>query len=194
MNSHLPYSNCIILLMGFAGVGKLTTAKELVKYPNFKLVDNHLWNNVIFRLIEQDGITPLPEKVWEKSGQVCDIVFETIRELSPEHFSFVFTQEMIEGDEYSKRFYEKILNLVKDKKSKFLPVRLECNEAELVRRVQIPARRDAYKTIDFNRAAKLVHEHQVFHTEHSNEITIDTTTVMPSNVVDIILRKLNALL
>lgn len=66
MNSHSPYSNCIILLMGFAGVGKLTTAKELVKYPNFKLVDNHLWNNVIFRLIEQDGITPLPEKVWKK--------------------------------------------------------------------------------------------------------------------------------
>lgn len=121
-------------------------------------------------------------------------MFETIRELSPECFSFVFTQEMIEGDEYPKRFYEKILNLVKDKKSKFLPVRLECNAAELVKRVQIPSRRDAYKTIDFNRAAKLVHENQVFRTEHPNEITVDTTTVMPSKVVDIILRKLNALL
>ncbi len=64
--------------MGFAGVGKLTTAKELAKYPNFRLVDNHTWNNPIFNLVRQDGFTALPETVWEKSGKICDIVFEAI--------------------------------------------------------------------------------------------------------------------
>lgn len=37
----MEYNNCIVLLIGFAGFGKLTTAKEIAKYPNFRLVDNH---------------------------------------------------------------------------------------------------------------------------------------------------------
>lgn len=177
--------------MGFAGVGKLTTAKELIKYPNFKLVDNHLWNNVVFRLIEQDGMTPLPKAVWEKSGKICDIVFETMRELSPKHFSFVLTQEMIEGDEYPQLFYKRVLDLVEYRKSTFLPVRLECSESELIKRVQIPSRRDACKTIHTGRASKLAREHQVFHTKHSNEATIDNTDLQPSEAAKIILEKLN---
>ena len=52
MNKHPQiYENCIVLIMGFAGTGKLTTAKVLAKYPNFRLVDNHTWNNPMFNLV-----------------------------------------------------------------------------------------------------------------------------------------------
>ena len=54
-NKHLktlkPYKNCIVLLMGFAVSGKLTTATALAKYPNFRLVDNHTWHDLIFNIV-----------------------------------------------------------------------------------------------------------------------------------------------
>lgn len=122
-NDHHALKNCIVLLMGFAGVGKLTIAKELASHPNFRLVDNHTWNNPIFNLINQDGITPLPETVWIKTGKICDVIFETMRELSPHDFSFVITQEMILDDEYPTLFYERVSQLATDRKAMFLPVR-----------------------------------------------------------------------
>ena len=97
MNNDRTYSNCIVLLMGFAGTGKLTIAKELAKYPNFRLVDNHTCINPIFNLITQEGVTPLSESAWRKAGKICDVIFETMLKLSPSHFSFVITQEMMKN-------------------------------------------------------------------------------------------------
>ncbi len=61
----------IHLLYGFPGVGKLTIANEMVGLlgasgHEVRLVDNHVINNQVFRLIEQDGLTPLPPVVWER--------------------------------------------------------------------------------------------------------------------------------
>lgn len=194
LEKEVTLNNCIVLLMGFAGTGKLTIAKKLIKHPNFRLVDNHTWNNPIFNLIRQDGITPIPEIAWQKSGKICDVIFETMRELSPTDFSFVITQEMIDGDAYPEQFYERVSQLVNDRKSTFLPVRLLCNESELIKRVQLPERRDFYKTIDAERASRLVRYHEVFHSHHPNELTIDVTAKKPVEVVEIILKKLNDLL
>lgn len=187
----MEYKNCIVLLMGFAGSGKFTIAKEIAKHPHFKLVDNHLWNNVIFRLIEQDGITPLPEAVWDKSGKVCNAVFETMKELSPNHFSFVITNEMIEGDKYPPMFFQKVVQLANERNSLLLPVRLICEEKELVRRVKTPERLNSYKTIDDNRAKQLSRNNKVFHSHHVNEITIDVTNLQPSEACKEILNNLD---
>lgn len=46
--------NTIIYLLGFPGTGKYTIAKEICKQADFKLVDNHLINNPLFTLIEND--------------------------------------------------------------------------------------------------------------------------------------------
>jgi deoxyadenosine/deoxycytidine kinase len=171
----MKYCNCIVLIMGFAGSGKFTTAKELAKHPNFRLVDNHTWNNPIFNLIKQDGITPLPEAVWQKAGKICDTVFETMKELSPPDFSFVITQEMIEGDEYPTQFYKRVGKLANDRNAVFVPVRLECDESELTKRVGQAERRELFKTIDTNRASHLARHCSVFHSNHPNELTINNT-------------------
>ncbi len=47
-----------VLLMGFPGVGKLTIANELSTLVSAKVIDNHWFNNPIFRLLDDDGITP----------------------------------------------------------------------------------------------------------------------------------------
>ena len=46
----------IIYLFGFAGCGKLTIAKAIQLKLDCILVDNHRINNVIFSLIDPDGI------------------------------------------------------------------------------------------------------------------------------------------
>lgn len=187
----VTYENCIVLIMGFAGSGKLTTAKELSKYPNFRLVDNHTWNNPIFNLINQDGFTPLPDSVWKQAGKICDIIFETMHELSPPNFSFVITQEMIQGVEFPKSFYQRVCQLAEDRKAILLPVRLECDEAELTNRVQNPERRDSYKTIDAERALRLSRHHEVFHSNHPNEIIINNTNTAPAETAKLIINKID---
>lgn len=181
------YKNCIILLMGFAGSGKLTTAKELIKYLNFKLVDNHTWNNPIFNLINQDGMMPLPKTVWIKTRKICDVVFETMKELSPHDFSFVLTAEMIEGEDFAKSFYNQVCQLAIDRKALLLPVRLECEEVELTKRIREPNRRALFKTIDEQRASRLVQNHKVFYSKHPNEITIDDTKISAKEVARMII-------
>ncbi|MBO0754455.1 MAG: hypothetical protein J2P54_01225 [Bradyrhizobiaceae bacterium] len=39
-------------------------------------MDNHYWLNLIFSLVDQDGITPLPKAVWPLAGRVRDAVLE----------------------------------------------------------------------------------------------------------------------
>ena len=62
--------NTIIYLIGFAGTGKYTIAKEICRLTNARLVDNHLINNPVFSLIRADGKTLLPESVWEKTWAI----------------------------------------------------------------------------------------------------------------------------
>ena len=69
----------ILYLIGFAGTGKLTIANEILERSPFLLVDNHFINNVVFSLIDTDGKSPLPPRVWENTRKVRSIVFDTIR-------------------------------------------------------------------------------------------------------------------
>ena len=83
-------TNAVFYLLGFPGVGKYTIAKEIAALTGAKLVDNHYILNPIFGLIQQDGITPLPPRVWDFAWQVHHAVYGTIRELSPKEWSFIF--------------------------------------------------------------------------------------------------------
>jgi len=88
--------NTIIALIGFAGTGKYTVGRELCALTGAKLIDNHLINNPVFKVVNADGIRPLPNGVWDKVKAVRAIVYESIRELSPPELSFVFTIELFE--------------------------------------------------------------------------------------------------
>lgn len=186
----MKYKNCIVLITGFPGSGKLTTAMELSKKAEFKLAASYIVNKPILNLVHHDGVTLPPEAVWEKIEKIWDIVYETIMEISPKEFNFVFTRPLINSYDYSKKFYDRVYDLATIRNSQFLPVRLECKSKELQKRIQSEERHTLGKIIAPERAIFLSNNHEVFRSGHPNELTINNTTLEPSQVVDLILKRL----
>ena len=93
--SKATIDNTLIILIGFAGTGKYTIGRELCERTGAKLIDNHLINNPIFKVVNADGVIPLPAAVWGKVKEVRRIVYDAIREISPPELSFVFTLDQI---------------------------------------------------------------------------------------------------
>lgn len=180
-------SNCMIYLIGFAGVGKFTIAKEITSLSNFKLVDNHLINNPIFSVIGTDGKTPLPESVWEKTNIIRETVFNTIQTISPSHFNFVLTNELIEGRKGDIEIYQKVLALAKKRGSLFFPVRLICSENELCKRVVADDRKLRFKEIDADAALQKTRLSNVLNCDHPNTYTLDVTELAAFQAAKIIL-------
>ena len=69
------HSNTCVLLLGFAGTGKLTIAQVLAPIIGARIVDNHWINNPIFGLVETDRQTPLPASIWDQTQKVREAVF-----------------------------------------------------------------------------------------------------------------------
>ena len=139
-------SNTILHLIGFAGTGKLTIGREIASLtPEFQLVDNHFVNNVIFSLIHADGKTKLPKEVWDRVGEVRAAVLRTIEELSPSDYSFVFTNQIIGGNEKHEREFERFRAVAETRGALYLPVRLLISPTELCRRITSPDREKSMK-------------------------------------------------
>lgn len=185
--------NSIIYLIGFAGTGKLTIAKEIIAKSNIKLVSNHLINNPVLSLIHADGKTPLPSQVWKNIAIIRDVVFDTITNLSPADYSFVFTNELIEGNKTDLEIYRKIENITVRRGSMFLPVRLTCDEDELCKRVITEERKINHKMIDANATRRQFRESKVFIPDHPNTFTLDVTHLTAKQARDAILKRLNEL-
>jgi hypothetical protein len=132
---YMHLANTIIYLFGFAGTGKYTVAKELASLTNAKLVDNHLINNPIFNVIRQDGMTKLPETVWEKTWAIRKIVLSAIETLSPPEYSFVFTNQLCNEHPDDHLLFQEILELAEKRGSLFIPVRMLCDVNERVQRI-----------------------------------------------------------
>lgn len=190
----MEFKNCIIHLIGFAGVGKLTIAKEIVAQSNFKLVDNHLINNPIFSVVEADGLTPLPKTVWEKTRIIRETVFDAILNISPPHFNFVLTNELVEDREGDLVIYKKVEELAHKRGSLFLPIRLVCDEEELCKRVVSEDRKLGFKEIDVDAAHQKSQTFEVLNPNHPNVFTLDVTSLSADNAAVIILDKMKALL
>ena len=101
----MKLDNTIIVLIGFAGTGKYTIGRELSERTGSRLIDNHLINNPVFKVVNADGITPLPVGIWDKVKEIRAVVYEAIRELSPPDLSFVFTIELFESSPGDQRAF-----------------------------------------------------------------------------------------
>lgn len=182
------YENCIILLMGIAGTGKRTVGAAISKMANFKFVHHHSWTDPILNLLGNDSLVwwDLDEKGWKKINDARDVIFSTIADVSPKNFNFIITYEMLDKDPYHQIFYEKVTEIVKKRNAIFLPVRLICDEEEIVNRVQSEDRKKYFKTLDVNLIRKRVQEQSVYYSNHPNELTINNTSKTPEQVGEII--------
>lgn len=189
MTEKVIIENCIILLMAIAGSGKRTVGEELCKMSNFKLAHHHYWTDPIVRLLGDDSSVwwTLTDPAWGKLNEARDVVFSTMTDVCPPSSSFVITFEMLDGDPWHKIFYDRVLDVVAKKKAIFLPVRLLCNEMELLDRVQSDDRKKYFKTHDVDLIRDRVRTKKVYFSGHDNEITINNTSMSPVEVSQSIL-------
>src|SRR2546423_13480617 len=133
------FENTIIVLIGFAGTGKYTIGRELSERTGAKLIDNHLIANPIFKVVNTDGITPLPSAVWDKVKQIRRTVYEAIREISPPEMSFVFTAQWRENNPADHKAFGELAGLAAVRRRRFVPIRPICGAEEPCRPVADPA-------------------------------------------------------
>lgn len=185
--------NVIILLMGFAGSGKRTVGQALAKKTSFRFVHHHSWIDPILNLLGNDSSVwfTLTDKAWGKLNAVRDIILSTIADVCPSESSFIITYEMIDQDPYHQIFYEKVLDVADKRNAVFLPVRLICDEDELVARVQSEDRKQYLKTGDADMMRTRSREKSVFQTGHKNELTINNSALSPEKVSDLIIKQLD---
>jgi hypothetical protein len=183
----------IMLLIGFAGTGKYTIGRELCERTGATLIDNHLINNPVFKVVNADGVTPLPPGVWDKVTEIRETVYESIRELSPPEMSFVFTMELRESNPADHGAFWDLDQLAADRKSRFVPIRMICSVEELCRRVVDPARGAMLKDISPENARRKLAEDSVLNVPHPNLRTLDVTKRTASGSVDAILDELSAI-
>lgn len=176
-----------IYLIGFAGCGKLTIAQAIQARCDCILVDNHLINNVIFSLIDPDGKTKLPDKVWEHVRRVRSAVLDTIRDLAKPGRAFIFTNELLEGEERDRQLFMEIADLARHRGAVFLPVRLTIAPVELARRVVSPGRAERFKEIDPQAALTKAWGREVFKPHGCDFLELDVTTITAEEAAERIL-------
>lgn len=144
-----------------------------------RLVDNHSIANVIFNVLDQDGIKPLPAGVWPRVSQVRAAVLDTLIHLSPPHLSFVFTNYMRGGDDAERAAFEELAAVAEIRSSTFVPVLLSCETSVLVRRIGSPDRRARMKLLDPVLGTHFNDEVPHFTTDHPNTLRLDTSQITP---------------
>ena len=169
--------NIIVLLLGYAGSGKLTIARALAPSIGALVVDNHWINNPIFGLLGTDGSTPLDPGVWSQVDKVRGAVMETIAAFSPPGMSFVFTYCGFEEDPGDRRSYDLMRSVAEKRGALFVPVRLLCSEDELVRRIVMPERRERLKSTDPDEAMAERRTLTILDSGHQNQLTLDISAL-----------------
>jgi hypothetical protein len=184
--------NTIFYLIGPPGVGKYTVGQIIAARTGAKLVDNHTWNNVIFGLIEQDGVTPLPQSVWGLTGRVRLAVLDTIATLSPPSWSFIFTHAAVPDDPAEHDIARQIRSVAERRNAAMIVARLSCAAEQLALRVVGVGRRERMKETDPH-AARRNGRLPVFDPCYPNSIAIDTTPLSAEQTAEQIMAAPRAL-
>jgi len=175
-------------LIGYPGTGKYTIAQEIKKRLDCRIVDNHLINNPVFTVARIDGKTALPPQVWENTGKIWRIVLESIRDLSPAHFNFLFTNALFDTDPDDHDWFREICDFVDARGSVYIPVRLEIADKEEHRkRVTATGRDERFKATDPQGPERFRARGPILCINHPNVLTLDVTDLSPENAAIAIL-------
>lgn len=184
--------NCIVYLIGYAGTGKYTVAKELVKRAHFILVDNHLINNPIFSVVEADGKKPLPLGVWREVRKIRDAVLNAVMYLTNENTNFIFTNELIDNHD-GKSWFNEIWEIADARGATFLPVRLTVNPEEHFRRVISVERAERFKETNPESLKNRMELKKLLRPDYPHLLELDITHISASEAARMIEEKLSAL-
>jgi hypothetical protein len=171
----------IVHLIGHPAVGKYTVAKALVQAASVAgarclLMDNHATANLILPILDLEGADPVPGEVWDRVGEVREIVYKTIADMSPPDWSFVFTNVLVADDPGDRAVVERLAKLAQETARQYLPVRLTCEIGAQLERVVAPERGPRHKWTDVTAVDRFVRAHDLVDVDG---LDIDTTHQPP---------------
>lgn len=183
------YCLMIINLNGWPGVGKLTTARELSKLADAKLLDNHTLLNV-GKALARDGS---PE-FYRLVRAVRSIAFDAILELPPT-IPIIFTNVVARGGTsgFLEENWNAIVDLAHRRKSRLLSVTLTCTAAENARRIIGTDRGFLSKRQDPELLNELANSRELFDDGADFRTTIDNSELSPAETASKIQGWINGL-
>jgi hypothetical protein len=184
----------IVHLIGHPGVGKYTVATALVTAfadagGQLVLMDNHATANLILPILDLDGVDPIPDEVWDRVGEVREVVYRTIADMSPPEWSFVFTNVLVADDPGDREVVVRLTQLAHASGRRYLPVRLTCEIGAQLERVVAPERGPRHKWTDVTAVDRFVRAHDLVDVDG---LDIDTTHQSPDQSAAVILEHLGS--
>lgn len=174
-------SSITIYLIGFAGSGKYTIAKEITN-SGYKVVDNQLINNPIFSLLDLDGITSIPQNAWAAIADIRKAVLSYVSQDSKSNY--VLTNELCEV-EHDHVIYNRVKKSAETRGSKFVPVKLTILAEERARRITDPDRIDRWKSTN---VAETEVQKEFIKIDHPHLLELDVTALSAMQAAAEILR------
>lgn len=168
--------NTILYLIGHFGAGKYTIAKEICALTDARLVDNHLFNNVVFSLLRVDGKTPIPEAAWDHIMVIRQEALTVIETLAPPEFSFVLTN-MLRNDDHDRSAYEEVARVADKRGATFVPVVVTCSDDAFAKRIGNADRIARMKFTDAAGAEAYRTYTDLLQFTHPNRFDLDTTDI-----------------
>jgi hypothetical protein len=132
-----------------------------------------------------------PPAVWDRVGEVRDVLLRTIEDHSPPEWSFVFTNVLTDDKPSERRVVDELVGLARRTRRTYLPVVLHCDVETLIERVANSDRRDRSKWTDPTGVGEFVRTHGLVDVTDLAPLKIDTSTLKPDQVVDLILHRLD---
>jgi hypothetical protein len=139
-SSSVPFETCIVLMLGYPGMGKRTIGSHLAALLDGVLVDNQLINRPLLELFRWDGVALLPREIWDRVIPIRDAVLGVIEDLAPSSNSYVFTNVLEEARPAAAEEYDRIRSMAHRRGSLFLSVMLTCDIEVQVGRIDNPDR------------------------------------------------------
>jgi len=150
-------------LIGYPGVGKYTIAQAIARLAEgdgrrFVVSTTITPRNVIFSVMDVDGLRTDPRETWTRVGEVREALYRAIATLSPTDWSFIFTNVLTEGEPLDAAAVERVCALAAERGNPYVPVHLICASEEVLRRVTSPSRRERLKWVDVDGVRAFIDE------------------------------------
>ena len=170
----------IIYLTGKPGVGKYTIAKELAANHGFIVCDNQLINNPIFKLLQNDGYAKIPDFAWDTIARIRAEVFDFLAHHTKN--SYVLTNYLADTQE-DRELYEQVQQIAEARRSLFIPVQIQINKEEHLKRLTRQERRERWKSIDPNHAED---NRPLISISHPNLLELDVSNLSSEDAAEAI--------